>query len=454
LANTSGGSATPNLTSEAILDNTGGFTKITKSVANGYAPILLNVMVTESLFVFYANDENGNEVTVNEVLNALIGFNPIDVFQWNDQRVFNNSVLVCNNKLIQANCAIFQNKGDFAYEATNKIASISQNLLTNSTYCAINNNLSYVGSKIYRNTLSGIGSEIRSIHQDSRCLVSGNVLSGAATTIEGYYQTRLCRITNNVLSGNPSTNGSVTIAYGQQDDDCEMDGNTLSGDGAQFFDNPQREACHINGNTLSGDNTRISHIVQYNNDECNDNTISANNESIGLVFQDGNTNKLNNCTITAGNSIQNIRMSNSEITNASVKLSEINVQGIDLNLTGFTTDIVSETYQSGDGWFAIRHDFTASPLNSGSSVLYNLIPTGAILNSLSISATSLNGSSIDIGMNTDNESAVSLPTSLLNGTTTKADVSVGATANRSLSIKANGGNITAGSITIKVEFTI
>jgi len=573
--NTSGGSATPNLTSEAILDNTGGFTKITKSVANGYVPILLNAMVTESLFVFYAKDENGNEVTVNEILNSLIGFNPIDVFQWNDPRIFNNSVLVCNNKLLYQQSVIYSNIGDFNYEPTNKIASVSENLLNNSTLSSIYANQSFVGSKIYRNvlsgiassiknniqtneciissntlsginsnirsniqtneciissntlsgistsiegyyqtslcritgntlsgglgingvsvtiaygtqdddsemlnnvlsgdgavffdnhqheackingnTLSGIGAAIKSIHQDSKCLVSGNVLSGTAATIEGYYQTSLCRITNNVLSGNPSTNGSVTIAYGQQDDNCEIDGNILSGDGAQFFDNHQHEECKINDNTLSGDNTRISHVVQYKTDECNDNTISADNELIDIVFQDGNTNKLNNCTITAGKSIRNIRMSNSEITNAGVKLSEVNVQGIDLDLTGFTTDIISETYQSGDGWFTITHDFMASPLNSGSSVLYNLIPIGAILNNLSISATSLNGSSIDIGVDTDNESAVSLPTALLNGINTNADVYVVATANRSLSITANGGNITAGSITIKAAFTL
>jgi hypothetical protein len=176
-----------------------------------------------------------------------------------------------------------------------------------------------------------------------------------SASIEGYVQTSLCRITGNTLSGAPSSNGSVTIAFGTQDDDSEMLNNVLSGDGAQFFDNHQREACHINGNTLSGDNTRISHVVQYKTDECNDNTISADNELIDLVFQDGNTNKLNGCTITAGKSIQNIRMSNSEITNSSVKLSEVNVQGIDLNLTGFTTDIISETYQSGDGWFTITH---------------------------------------------------------------------------------------------------
>jgi hypothetical protein len=474
--NTSGGSATPNLTSEAILDNTGGFTKITKSLANGYEAIILSVSVNDSLNIIYAKDGYGNQVTTDSFQPTLIGFNPIDVFQWNESRIFNNSVLVCNNKLVYQQSAIYSNVGDFNYESTNKIASVSENLLNNSTLSSIYANQSFVGSKIYRNTLSGIttaiksiyqdsrclvsgnvlsgiGATIKSIHQDSKCLVSGNVLSGTAATIEGYYQTSLCRITNNVLSGNPST-GSVTIAYGRQDDNCEIDGNTLSGDGAQFFDNHQHEECKINGNTLSGDNTRISHVVQYKTDECNDNTISADNELIDIVFQDGNTNKLNNCTITAGKSIQNIRMSNSEITNSSVKLSEVNVQGIDLDLTGFTTDIISETYQSGDGWFTITHDFMASPLNSGSSVLYNLIPIGAILNNLSISATSLNGSSIDIGVDTDNESAVSLPTALLNGINTNADVYVVATANRSLSITANGGNITAGSITIKAAFTL
>jgi hypothetical protein len=115
---------------------------------------------------------------------------------------------------------------------------------------------------------------------------------------------------------------------------------------------------------------------------------------------------------------------------------------------------VNEVFDVNGSTFYFTHDFATSPLNSGSSVLYNFIPEDAILTSLSISASSLNGSSIDIGVETDNESAVSLPTALLNGINTNADVYVVATANRSLSIKANGGNITAGSITIKAAFTL
>lgn len=115
---------------------------------------------------------------------------------------------------------------------------------------------------------------------------------------------------------------------------------------------------------------------------------------------------------------------------------------------------VNEVNNVNGSSFFFTHNFTTSPLNSGSSVLYNFIPTDAILTSLSISASSLNGSSIDIGVETDNESVVSLPTSLLNGTNTNADVYVVATANRSLSIKANGANITAGSITIKAQFQL
>jgi hypothetical protein len=450
--NTSGASATPNLTSEAILDNTGAFTKVTKSVANGYETILLDVSITDTLFVFYGKDVNGNEVKVNEALNTLIGFNPIDVFQWNDQRIFNNSVLVCNNKLSYSQSIIYSNIGDFNYEPTNKVASISQNLLNNSTISSIYANQSFVGSKIYRNVLSGIGSSIRSNIQTNECIISSNILSGVSASIEGYNQTSLCRITGNTLSGGLGINGvSVTIAYGTQDDDSEILNNVLSGDGAVFFDNHQHEACKINGNTLSGDNTTISHVVQYKTDECNDNTISADNELIDIVFQDGNTNKLNNCTITAGKSIQNIRMSNSEITNSSVKLSEINVQGIDLNLTGFTADIISETYQSGDGWFTVTHNFTSSPLNSGNSLLYNLIPIGSRITKIEANGT-LTGTEIEIGLETDDEGIISGNVGLL--PLSWSGFSNAATGNRSLKIKAVGGNITAGSLTVKIEFVL
>jgi hypothetical protein len=124
--------------------------------------------------------------------------------------------------------------------------------------------------------------------------------------------------------------------------------------------------------------------------------------------------------------------------------------GADYDIDGAVNEVNNVNGSS----FFFTHNFSDSPLTSGNSALYNFIPQDAILTSLSISAASLNGSSIDIGVETDNESAVSLPTALLNGTNTNADVYVVATANRSLSITANGGNITAGTITIKAQFKI
>ncbi len=167
---------------------------------------------------------------------------------------------------------------------------------------------------------------------------------------------------------------------------------------------------------------------------------------------------LNYCTITAGKSIQNIRMSNSKITNAGVKLSELNVQGIDLDLTGFATDIVSETYQSGDGWFTITHDFMASPLNSGSSLFYNLIPNGARITSIQAIGNSLTGgggATLAFGLETDAPNLIAADTlANVNSGKTYSGFSAAATANRSLAITAGVANVTGGSVTVRIELIV
>jgi hypothetical protein len=86
-------------------------------------------------------------------------------------------------------------------------------------------------------------------------------------------------------------------------------------------------------------------------------------------------------------------------------------------------------------------------------MLYNLIPTGAVVNKIIVTGSVLTGTSLDIGVSVDSPSEISFPVAFFNGTNS-FDVGVTATGNRSLIITANGGNITAGTVKIKVEFTI
>lgn len=177
--------------------------------------------------------------------------------------------------------------------------------------------------------------------------------------------------------------------------------------------------------------------------------IFSNNQLFGIYNNLGNviSNKTNGFIYSNDGSVFDNKYITAIINNEQDVYENI---GVDYDIDGAVNEVNNVNGSS----FFFTHNFSSSPLTSGNSALYNFIPTDAILTSLSISAASLNGSSIDIGVETDNESAVSLPTALLNGTNTNADVYVVATANRSLSIKANGGNITAGSITIKAQFKI
>lgn len=119
----------------------------------------------------------------------------------------------------------------------------------------------------------------------------------------------------------------------------------------------------------------------------------------------------------------------------------------DLDIDG----AVNEVFSVNGSRFFFTHNFSSSPLSAGSSVLYNYIPTGTRINSITASGT-INGSEIKIGLETDDEGLINDVVGLLpisfNG------VSNAATANRSLKIEAVGGDITTGTLTVKVEFIL
>jgi len=90
----------------------------------------------------------------------------------------------------------------------------------------------------------------------------------------------------------------------------------------------------------------------------------------------------------------------------------------------------------GLGWFSITHDFATSPLNSGSSALYNLIPSGARLTNCTIVPSSITGgggATLRVGLETDDVSYGLAATAVGSVTNTVVNtVSNAATANRGL----------------------
>jgi hypothetical protein len=189
----------------------------------------------------------------------------------------------------------------------------------------------------------------------------------------------------------------------------------------------------FNNNTFNGSMTGATDGrwsgFQMLRSEITDNTMNANN----ILWRD-------------------IWMSNAKIRNAvDIQIQDVKLKDIDLDLTGFTQDIISEQIETGAGFFTVNHNFATSPLTAGTKAIYNLIPIGAQLTELSISGT-INGTNVAVGIDSDFENVVDVPVGLL--PIQWGGVSGAATANRSLSIKAVGADITSGVLTIKVEFKV
>lgn len=112
---------------------------------------------------------------------------------------------------------------------------------------------------------------------------------------------------------------------------------------------------------------------------------------------------------------------------------------------------VNEVYNINGGTFFFSHNFGTSPLVSGNSILYNYIPEDTSITNIKAYGT-LTGTTIEIGLETDAEGLINEAVGLL--PLEWSGVSASSTANRSLKIRATGGDITAGTLTVKVEFTI
>lgn len=434
--NTSGGSATPNLPSERTIDNTGAFTQISKSVANGYVAIELNVVIQVfggSIYITSAKDDKNNYIEQSVALQFNLGWQPLEVNQWNITTIIENKVLVCNNRVYYISPVdlsfIQGNFGNYSYsqESPYNIARISQNKLTGQ-FSYIENNTVNSGSIIYRNQCTNFRCGIKDNYLTSKCEIQGNIISG------GFYNNTYPIILAMALDGRAKCNDNV-----------------LSGDGVAILNCHGHEETKINGNTLSGNGAKITHIIQKFLDECNDNTLSGQDTRIKVCNQDYGT-KINGHTLAqTGEYIKQLKLTECELTNGTTAIHRLDVSGKDIDLTGFTQPIYDENISANSGFFTIEHNFTSSPLNSGSSVLYNIIPFGSSIVSLTASGA-LTGTTIEIGLETDAEGLINESVGLL--PLTWSGVSAAATANRSLKIKATGGNITAGTLTVKVEFTI
>jgi len=261
-----------------------------------------------------------------------------------------------------------------------------------------------------------------------------------------------CQMVGNECNGESSVIWDVRAGENCQFDSNIINSNAVGVGNVGFNDIDQMQFDEINGNVLNGDDVIVEVINMLGYSKFNDNTFNGDytNGNRWSGFQMLRSEITDN-TFNANDIIwKDIWMSDAKLRNATdIQVQNCTFEGIDLDLTVFTTDIIGQTIQSGKGWFTYKRNLATSPILTTDTILHNIIPTGARITNLVVSG-SANGNSIQIGLSGDDESLLVLPTSLLNNQL--ITVSDAASVNRSLLIKALTDPITTGEITVKCEF--
>lgn len=386
--NTSGGSSTPNVPDEAILDDTGDFTQISKSIANGYVEVVLSVIIKNDLSIEIVTDNNNN--TVNNFVLSFFGLTY-------ENTAINNNAVHFNNGWAVTNC-----RGD--------MYAISENKAINTPIIKRCNLPS--GARIANN--EGVGTlDVTYIENSTKILGQHFHLSYIKDI--------------NIVGGSTIDESDLNNLSWQENISITGDGNFIA---SAYFDSSSFEK----NITIVGNNNEFNSREFIYDSGIDNFDIQCN----GFLFD--------NVRLTNGSVLSNFATSTNGRT-----ISDLVIASKSIDLTGFDRDIIGERIEGGNGWFTITHNFATSNLASGSSLLLNLIPNGARLTMLSASGT-LTGTNIEIGLETDDEAIISGAVGLL--PLEWSGASLAATANRSLKIKATGGNITGGTLTVKVEFVV
>ncbi len=309
---------------------------------------------------------------------------------------------------------------------------------------------------------------------------SGNV--GNITTIK---LVNGSRVKDNKALGGITNPSLASIGFIELFDNCEMIGNECLGDNSIIWDIRTGENAKFNGNIINSDGfggafSGFSDIDQMQLDECNNNIFNGLNARVEVVNQlgyskfNGNVfngemlsdkwsafqmlrSEITDNTINANEIIwKDIWMTDAKLRNATdIQVQNCTFEGIDLDLTGFTTDITSQTIQSGKGWMTNVVNFSTSTLASGDSLLFDIIPTGSYVTSIkTIGSISGAGATLSIGMQTDAASLISAPVADFADGEIYSSISAPATANRSVQLKATGGTINSGTLVFLVEFMV
>lgn len=349
-------------------------------------------------------------------LSLTINGNELNTFKENKGRFFDISLEGSNNSF-EGNTATLNN--DNSYNAIN--------LVNTSRFTG---NKAVGGRSSFLNASScGIGY----IELLDNCQMVGNELNGESSVIWDVRTGENCEFDSNIINSNAVGVGNVGF------NDIDM---------MQFDE--------VNGNVFNGDDVVVEVINMLGYSKFNNNTFNGNldfNSRFGgfQMFRSEITGNTMNSNFKYW---RDIWMTDAKLRNATdIQVQNCTFEGIDLDLTGFTTDIIGQTIQSGKGWFAITRDFSTTPLVDGIPELHNIIPIGGYITSIKAKGNITSGTSFTIGLESDDASLISQVVANYAAGQTYNGISATATANRSLRL-ASVGDLNAGSVTILVEFMI
>jgi hypothetical protein len=341
------------------------------------------------------------------------------------------------------------------------------------------------------NNLTGVIDGVAA--QSGFAFIEDNIISDADASINSL-NIKFGRVIGNTLSGGSLNvgEGGSQIAWCNLNDNCEINGNVLSGDFAVIWDINALENSQLNGNVLSGQGTRISAIQQQDFDELNGNELTGSGALISIINMIGN-NQLNDNVVGAGAGISEIQMRGSKIIDNSfsdgtgtgifrgemkgaqiknatnILIERFDIAGIIWDLTGYTTDIIGNFYSNGKGNFSVKLGTiggagvirSIGDLTENTDLFFNLIPTGHRVSRVyakgeSITA-STGGVTIEIGAGSETIKSPTLAQlNAADGTIEPNggswDIGVLQTSNVPLRLTAKGGDITGGELTVTVEY--
>ena len=407
--NVSGGPVTPDLPSDAIIDSDDTkFERITKSEENGYQFIVCNVVINpQNLSILEFTDNYGNSVN-NFVLN-FFGLSYENLSINNSNIRFNDGWAIFNNRVVSNDSGA----GRIMFNKSISTPAIRRcEILPGS---AISNNAG-VGTLdvTYIENCNNVTGE--HLHLSYR----KNILIDGGSTLDE-------NDVNNLSFGEDIsiTGDSNFIASGYLDSSSFERRITITGQGNEFN---SREYL---------DDSGIEDFI-----------ITCDNFFFGSVRLERQAVLSNFSTSTNGR-----------------KIHGLHVLGRSFDFTGFDRDIIDEQIIGNKGVCTVNVDFSVTPLSAGNSILQNFIPKNARLVSAALivepdennpGQNTLSGSvgaKLQAGLETADESYILGATTLASVTDTIVNTFSNKTdAHKSILVKAVDGDITAGKVSIVVDF--